>query len=209
MPIELWPAIIALILLSLAPGADTLIVMRNTSRGGLADGLITSLGICSALFMHALVSAAGVSVILLQSASLFSLLKLAGAAYLIWLGIGSLKQIRKSGQSLSASDTQPLTFSALRSFREGFLSNALNPKTVVFYMAFLPQFIDPAGNAISQSLTLAAIHFVIAMAWQSLIALMIHRARVWLTNPKVERVFHGLTGGLLVALGAGLIIHRA
>ena len=80
MMFDLWPAIIALTLLTMAPGADTLIIMRNTSRGGMLDGTVTSLGIGSGLFAHALVSAAGISVILLQSAMAFSALKLAGAA---------------------------------------------------------------------------------------------------------------------------------
>lgn len=172
------------------------------------DGTVTSLGICSGLFIHALVSAAGISVILLQSAFAFSLLKLAGAGYLIWLGLSSLKQAWRGTASLQAGHIEEHTFSTLTSFREGFLSNILNPKTVVFYMAFLPQFINPEGSAIVQSLSLAGLHFVIAMTWQTLISLMIHRAKEWLAKPSVNRAFNGVTGVLLVGLGAGLAITR-
>ncbi|MTI13860.1 LysE family translocator [Sansalvadorimonas verongulae] len=208
MPYELWPALVALTLLTMAPGADTLIIMRNTSRGGMIDGTITSLGICSGLFLHALVSAAGISVILLQSATAFSFLKLAGAGYLVWLGLGNLKQAWRGKASLIAGRVNDHSFSVWQSFREGFLSNVLNPKTVVFYMAFLPQFIDPQDSAVVQSLTLAGLHFVIAMIWQTLIAAMIHRARDWLAKPSVNRAFNGVTGALLVSLGAGLAITR-
>ena len=205
---EFWPAAIALTLLTMAPGADTLIVMRNTSRGGLIDGTLTSLGICSGLFIHALVSAAGISVILLQSAFAFSVLKLAGAGYLIWLGLSSMKEAWRGTASLQAGQVNEHIFSLLQSFREGFLSNILNPKTVVFYMAFLPQFINSEGSAIAQSLTLASLHFVIAMTWQTLISLMIHRAKEWLAKPSVNRAFHCVTGVLLVGLGAGLAFQR-
>ncbi|WP_281645811.1 LysE family translocator [Parendozoicomonas sp. Alg238-R29] len=205
---DLWPALIALVLLTMAPGADTLIVMRNTSRGGLADGTVTSLGICSGLFIHALVSAAGISVILLQSAVAFSFLKLAGAGYLIWLGFGSLKQAWRGKASLVTGQVKGHSFSASQSFREGFLSNILNPKTVIFYMAFLPQFINPEGSALIQSLTLAGLHFVIAMIWQTMISLMINRAKEWLAKPSVNQAFNGITGTLLVGLGAGLAIQK-
>ncbi|MGY0216097.1 LysE family translocator [Endozoicomonadaceae bacterium StTr2] len=206
MLFDLWPAIIALTLLTMAPGADTLIIMRNTSRGGMLDGTVTSFGICSGLFAHALVSAAGISVILLQSAMAFSALKLAGAAYLIWLGIGSLRQVFKGQGGLNIEASGKQTFNPVRSFREGLLSNVLNPKTVIFYMAFLPQFIDPEGSALVQSMVLAGLHFTIAMIWQTGLALMVNKARSWLARPSVNRGFNTITGGLLVSLGAGLAL---
>ncbi len=207
-PGDIWPALVALTVLTVMPGADTLIVIRNTSRGGFADGFITSLGICSGLFLHALVSAAGISVILLSSPLAFNLLKLAGSAYLIWLGWKSLEHIRH-GQVLVTGtahpDTQPNSFKLIQSAREGFLSNILNPKTVVFYMAFLPQFINPEHSALMQSIALAALHFCIAMLWSTAIALMINKARNWLARPLVNKVFHGVTGMLLVVLSIGLM----
>ena len=208
MLFDLWPAMIALTLLTMAPGADTLIVMRNTSRGGMLDGTVTSLGICSGLFAHALVSAAGISVILLQSAMAFSLLKLAGAGYLVWLGVGSLWQAWKGSNGLNIASANEHSFSATRSFREGLLSNVLNPKTVIFYMAFLPQFIDPTGSAIFQSMVLATVHFVIAMTWQSGLILMVDKAKSWLAKPSVNRGFNTMTGGLLVSLGVGLALEN-
>ncbi|MCV6609502.1 MAG: LysE family translocator, partial [Amphritea sp.] len=191
----------AITLLTMTPGADTMITIRNSARGGWQDGFVTSIGICSGLFLHATVSALGISVILLQSAYAFTLLKLAGAAYLIWLGGASLLALLKGQGAFSVPDTAVQTFSARRSLREGFLSNALNPKTALFYMAFLPQFINPEGSALMQSLFLAGLHFLIAMIWQSLLAAGVNKARHLLQRPRFSQVFNGLAGSVLVFLG--------
>ncbi|MEP0071621.1 MAG: LysE family transporter, partial [Marinomonas sp.] len=90
----------------------------------------------------------------------------------------------------------------------GILSNVLNPKPIIFYMAFLPQFIDPSYSALGQSLFMATLHFFIAMAWQTFLALMVHKARVWLARPKVAQVLDGLTGLLLVGFGVKLALSQ-
>jgi RhtB (resistance to homoserine/threonine) family protein len=201
----LWiPFLIAITALTIVPGVDTLLVMRNAARGGHKDGLLTSLGICLGLFIHATISAAGLSAILLGSAELFTLLKLAGAAYLIWLGLQSLRSaIKPKGIHLD----QPAAINnvpARKSLREGLLSNVLNPKPIIFYMAFLPQFIDPAYSPTQQALIMAGVHFVISMLWLGTLALMVDRARFWLQKPNVSRILNSVTGLLLVGFGAKL-----
>ncbi len=198
--------LIAITLLTLAPGVDTMVTIRNSARGGWKDGFATSTGICCGLFLHATVSALGISVILLQSANAFHLLKLIGAAYLIWLGLSSLRSIVRGGSVFRIPDTGEKAFVMARSLREGFLSNALNPKTALFYMAFLPQFIDPQGSALAQSLWLAAIHFIIAMLWQCTLALAVNSARNWLQNKAVSVGFNGISGLVLIYLGARLAL---
>ncbi|WP_428634975.1 LysE family translocator, partial [Sedimenticola sp.] len=94
--------------------------------------------------------------------------------------------------------------SAWTSLREGFLSNVLNPKTVVFYMAFLPQFIQPTDPALLKSLFLAGLHFLIANIWQLVLVLMVGRAAVWLSRPRVGRYFDSLTGSIMVFFGVRL-----
>jgi len=200
--------LVAITLLTLTPGVDTMLVIRNTARGGWRDGAISSFGICSGLFVHATISAVGISVILLQAAWAFSALKLAGAAYLVWLGLVSWrKALRREGfhvdNGMSASRVD---FSVKRSLREGFLSNVLNPKTAVFYMAFLPQFINPAHSALLQSLLLAGMHFIIAMIWQCLLALMVKQLKGWLQRPQVNQVFNGITGTVMVGLGVRVAV---
>lgn len=201
----LWlPFLVAITALTLTPGVDTLLVMRNAARGGNRDGLLTSLGICMGLFVHASISAAGLSVILLGSAHLFTALKLAGACYLIWLGIQSLHSAFQRGALQVEQPTIACSVPAITSLREGLLSNVLNPKPIIFYMAFLPQFIDPAHSAVAQSMMMAAVHFTIGMVWQGALVLMVGRARQWLQTPKVSKTMDSITGFLLVGFGIKL-----
>lgn len=195
--------LIAITLLTLTPGVDTMLVIRNTARGGWRDGAVSSFGICSGLFIHATISAVGISVILLQAAWAFNALKLAGAGYLVWLGIYSWRKVlrRQGFQIENGQIAGQNKFIVKRSLREGFLSNVLNPKTAVFYMAFLPQFINPAHSALLQSLLLAGLHFIIAMLWQCLLALMVKQLKGWLQRPGVSQVFDGVTGAVMIGLG--------
>lgn len=196
--------LLALLLLTLSPGVDTLLVLRNSARGGWRDGMLTTLGISSGLFVHATVSALGIAVILLQSAWAFSLLKLAGALYLIWLGLVSLRAMGGTSRSATGTPapTQPLR--VYRSLREGLLSNVLNPKPLVFYMAFLPQFIDPAGSALQQSWLMAAIHFGLSMLWLCTLALIADRIRQRARLPRLGRALNGASGLLLIMIGAAM-----
>jgi len=201
----------AVTLLTITPGVDTMLIIRNSARGGWWDGAVSSLGICSGLFIHALISALGISILLLQTAWAFLTLKTVGACYLIWLGGSSLwKVLANHGGGIRFAEpaVRGNTFSFLRSFREGFLSNVLNPKAILFYMAFLPQFIDPTQPAVSQSLLVASIHFTVAMCYQCLLASMVDRARGWLQHPKIGRIFDTLTGAVLVYIGARLALTR-
>lgn len=195
--------LVAITLLTITPGVDTMLVIRNTARGGWRDGAISSLGICSGLFIHATISAVGISVILLQAAWAYNILKLAGAVFLIWLGACNWRKVIKKETFTVATGAvlRRKDFIARRSFREGLFSNVLNPKTAIFYMAFLPQFINPDHSALAQSLFLAGLHFIIAMLWQCLLALMVRQLKGWLQRPRVSRMFDGVTGTVMIALG--------
>ncbi len=195
--------LVAITLLTITPGVDTMLIIRNSARGGWKDGAVSSFGICSGLIIHAGVSALGISVILMQTAWAFSALKLIGACYLIWLGISNWKSVLQKKQLIVKDNlsTGSNGFNCMQSFKEGFLSNVLNPKAVIFYMAFLPQFINPSKSALTQSLILAGIHFIIAMLWQCFLALSINKLKNWLQQPKVNRIFGGLTGSVMILLG--------
>ncbi|WP_297816753.1 LysE family translocator [uncultured Paraglaciecola sp.] len=198
--------LVAIALLTITPGIDTVLVIKNTSRSGGKDGVLTSLGICLGLFVHATFSAVGISAMLLQSAGLFLAMKWVGAAYLIWLGMGGLKAAIKGHAGIAIGDTDVRSFSVRRSLQEGFLSNVLNPKTAVFYLAFLPQFIDPQYSPFLQAMTMAGIHFMMAMIWQSGLAGAVSSAKRFFANPAALRWMEGITGSVLLCLGAKLIL---
>lgn len=210
IPVELlWAYLVAITLLTLTPGVDTLLVMRNTGRGGFGDGAVTSFGVCCGLFIHATLSALGISILLVETAWAFTALKWAGACYLIWLGIMSLRQAVARRQSVvavneSVSVTCRPPVPGRVSFREGILSNILNPKTALFYMALLPQFIDPSGSAFAQSMVLAALHFALAMVWQCVVAGLVLKSKELQVGQGVKRAVSGLTGGFFVAIGVKL-----
>ena len=118
-------------LMTMVPGADTFLVVRNSLRGGRRDGWLTVAGICTGLFVHALLSALGVSAVIAHSATAFLVLKVAGAGYLAWLGIQSLRRAVRGAAAQPADSVAAARVPALRCFREGLLTNLLNPKVIV------------------------------------------------------------------------------
>ena len=207
MPLDLWTFLIAITLLTMTPGADTMIVIRNTLRGGAKDGLVSSLGICLGLFVHATLSAIGISAILLYSATAFTVLKTVGALYLLWLGINSLKSFWNS-KGVHQKPVAQKPFRFLVSLQEGFLSNVLNPKAVIFYMAFLPQFISHDHSALAQSLFLALIHFIIATIWLGLLIYTIVSANSFITKKSVRQSLDAISGTVMIALGIRLFLEK-
>jgi len=197
--------IVAAALLTLSPGPDTMLVLRNTLRGGRGDGWRTTLGICSGLVVHATLSSAGLSVILVRSAAAFGVVKLLGAGYLVWLGVQSLRSAAAGAQLAQAS--APATATP-RPFREGMLTNVLNPKVAVFYLAFLPQFIAPGDPVLAKSLLLASIHIAMGLVWLSVISAAVDSAQRLVTSGSLRRWLDAVCGAVLVGLGVRLALAR-
>jgi len=199
-------------LLTLSPGADTMLVIRSVISRGPTAGLLTTAGICSGLFVHASLSAAGLSLILLKSAMAFEVLKTAGACYLLYLGFQSIRQLFQKGRPAtgpSGIDTAGNgRKSARRAFMEGMLNNILNPKPAVFYLALLPQFIGPDDPVFLKSLMLAGIHFVMGIVWLSAISLFLGKMRTFLANPRVHRWLEASSGVILIGLGIRLAMEK-
>lgn len=195
-------------LMTMSPGADTLLVVRNALRGGRRDGIATAIGICSGLYVHAMLSAFGLSVILMHSAAAFTALKFAGAAYLVWLGLQSLRSAARGLPTTLATATATPRVPASRSWREGFLTNLLNPKVIVFYLALLPQFIGADDPVFRKSLLLAAIHAVEGIAWFAIVSHLVDRSRRYFLKPLLRRWIDAACGTFLVALGVRLAMQR-
>ena len=192
------------LLLTLIPGADTALVTRNALALGLRGARWTILGIMSGCLLHATASALGLSAILATSARAYEAVKLAGAAYLVWIGIQSIR----GASAARAADVAPRVPRGGHPFMQGFLTNILNPKVALFYLTFLPQFIPTGAPVLRTSLLLAMIHNVLGFAWLSLYARFVDRLRVALTRPVVKAWLERVTGGALIALGARLAWDR-
>jgi RhtB (resistance to homoserine/threonine) family protein len=196
--------------LTLTPGPDTMLVVRNVLRGGRRDGVVTTLGICLGLFVHAVLSGVGVSVVLMHSTTAFFVVKVAGACYLVWLGIQSLSGAVAGGTDVAdASRSVPAAVvSPRRCFVEGMLGNLLNPKVAVFYVAFLPQFIGPTDAVLRKALLLAGIHYVEGVVWLVTVAMLVDRMRQFFIRSPVRRWLDGVCGTLLVGFGVRLALER-
>ena len=200
-------AIVALAM-TMAPGADTMLVVRNSLRGGRRDGYFTVAGICSGLYIHALLSALGISVILMHSASAFAIMKIAGAAYLVWLGFNSMRSAARGAQAQATAAVAMTRVTPVRCYREGLLTNVLNPKVIVFYLALLPQFIGPSDPVLLKSLLLTVIHFIEGILWLGFVAYIVDRSRQFFMKQNMRRWLDAICGTLLIGLGVRLAMEQ-
>jgi len=199
-------------LLTVLPGADMALVTRNVLALGRRRTMLTILGIGAGCLIHATASALGISAILATSATAYNVVKTAGAAYLVWLGVQSIRGSSEPRQLGSSAARQlgslAATSGRAAAFTQGFLTNVLNPKVAIFYLTFLPQFIAPGQPVLTRSLMLASIHIVMGLIWLTAYAWFIDRLGAVLTRPAVKAWLERVTGGLLVALGARLAWER-
>jgi RhtB (resistance to homoserine/threonine) family protein len=192
-------------LLTITPGADMAMVSRSVLAGGRRDGLATTLGILAGCLVWAIVSAAGVAAVLAASETAYDALRLAGAAYLVWLGVQSLVAAWR-GEQPNAEPERPGRRSS--PFRQGLLTNLFNPKIAIFYSTFLPQFIAPGDPALLISLLLAGVHIVFGLIWLSAYVWVLDRAVTAFKGSRLRRALDALTGTVLVVLGLRLAAER-
>ena len=200
-------------LLTITPGADTMLVIRNVMARGQRAGLLTTVGACGGLFVHATLSALGLSLILVRSATAFEVVKMVGAGYLIWLGVQSLRQASRGARmeivAVVDGGSRARPARGWRSLVEGLLSNVLNPKVAIFYLAFLPQFMSPGDWVFGKSMLLAGIHWVEGILWLSMVSLFLGRMRSSIVQPRVKRAIEAITGAVLIAFGVRLAMEKA
>lgn len=197
---------LAVLVLNATPGVDLLLTVSRTARGGARAGLMAALGIAAGCAVHALAVAFGLAALLAWSAGAFTVLKWAGAAYLVWLGLGMLREAwRGAAPSPAVAVAAVAAVSAAAEFRRGLLSNLLNPKVLLFMLAFLPQFVPASLAHKTPALLLLGALFVL----QSLLFLLLLvalTARLARTPAPagLGRCMQGLGGLLFFALAARL-----
>ncbi len=182
--------------LAVVPGPAVLYIVAQGVHGGRRAGVVSALGVASGGMVHIAAAVAGLSALLVASTEAFTAIKIAGAVYLVWLGIRTLLA---RDDRIGGRRPEP---TLARTYRQGLVVNVLNPKTALFFLAFLPQFVDPDGNARAQLAFLGAVFISIALTTDVIWALVsgtagavLRRSRLFL---QVQRY---VSGGIFVALG--------
>jgi threonine/homoserine/homoserine lactone efflux protein len=205
MPIQpelLLPFLLASVLVTVVPGADMALVTRQVLVGGPRLAYRTIAGNLTGLLVHGFALAVGLSALIVASATAYTTVKLAGAAYLIWLGVQTIRTTKRPPER--AVETP----APRHAYLQGLLSTVLNPKPALFFLTFLPQFVDRGRAVLPQTLTLAAIHVVVGLIWLTAYAHLVDRARAVITAPRVKGWLERTTGAVLIALGVRVAVER-
>lgn len=188
----------AMLLLNITPGPDMLYVIARSAGQGRAAGIASALGIGAGCFFHIFAVAFGLAGILRAVPLAYEIVRYAGAAYLIWLGVRMLLSRKAEGPVV----VRPA--SLRRIFAQGVVTNVLNPKVALFFLAFLPQFIDPNGSALRQIISLGLIFDLSGTVVNLIVAVAAGAAGAFLPSG-----FRFVTGGVFVALGLRLGLQKA
>jgi threonine/homoserine/homoserine lactone efflux protein len=203
---QLLPFIGVVVAVVVIPGPDMALVARNVFRHGRAAGYATSLGICTGILGWGAAAALGIATILAMSSVAFTILKFAGAAYLIYLGISTLRA--GDDVDIDRADGSP-TLPPRQAWLQGLLSALLNPKLGVFFLTLLPQFIAPGEPAALRALQLALVFDLIGLAWLLVYAAMLAAVGHALGRSGPRRFIRWLSGTVLVALGLRVAFERS
>lgn len=197
-------------LLAVTPGPGIFYVAARTLAGGRAEGVASSFGTGLGGMVHVLAGSLGVSAVVLASAELFTALKLIGAAYLVWIGFRTFQAARRDAVTVLASGTVVPPIGPRRAFREGVLVEALNPKTAAFFLAFVPQFVNPAAGSVAlQFMMLGFVSVALNTFADVVVAFAAGRIRDGATaRPALIRRLREGSGAAMIALGAGLALAK-
>jgi len=183
------------------PGQDTALTIRNTLLGDRRAGVATALGVSTGQAVWTLATSAGLAVVLMASAPLFLAIRLAGAAYLIYLGLRSIVHALARRDPTEAAGPRPVShFSPGGAFAQGFLSNLSNAKMVAFFISLLPPFAGPHPSFFLL-LALGLNFSLLTLAWLVGYAFAVERMGRWLRRSSIRRALDGILGAVLVALG--------
>ncbi|MBO2464110.1 LysE family translocator [Actinomadura violacea] len=198
---------LAALVLIMIPGPDQALITRSTLVGGRAAGLLTMLGGATGLAVHAGAAAVGLSALLLASAKAFTALKTVGAAYLLWMAVQTLRSAARSRREPEEAPARRARQRPASALRQGFLSNALNPKVALFFVTFLPQFLSvgsTASAAHQRTLLLSAVFALLYLGWFTLYVAAVDGFGRLLRRPRVKAAIERVTGVLLIAFAVRL-----
>lgn len=205
---SLVPFVIGSVLVTIVPGPDMALVTRQVLAYGQRVARATIAGNILGLVVHITIVAFGLSAVLLASAHVFNVIRLIGAAYLIYLGATAIRHARRPGATI---DVEPARVAKTRAiaFRQGLFSTVLNPKPALFLATYLPQFVNPKGNVTLQVFGLGAFHCVVGIVWLTTYAHLVGRLHMVLSRARVRAWLERTTGAVLIFFGIGLAVSRS
>lgn len=199
---DYWMFVVSSVLLNMTPGSDTIYILSRASVGGRQVGIVSAMGICTGILIHTVLAALGLSAILASSAALFNAVKIAGAVY---LGVMGIKAVISKEAMIAGKSSGEERMSVI--FRQGVLTNALNPKVALFFLALLPQFVVQ-GNTFGPVpfLLLGLTFFSTSTIWCIFLAYIASFASKLLTkNERVSMLANKLAGCVYIILGLNIL----
>ncbi|MGB0682451.1 MAG: LysE family translocator [Magnetovibrionaceae bacterium] len=206
---DLLAYVILVVVLVVSPGPNSLLLTKTVPLSGRGAGTANAIGFVTGFYVHGLLAFFGLSLILLRSAEWFLVLKLLGAAYLAWIGLSSLWQALKDDGKPGLAVKARRKRTIWMALSEGFLTNALNPKVALFYLAAFPQFIPAGEGGFVGAVLLVSIHAVIAGLWFAGIILFLDRLSASSRSGTVRRLIKGVTGAVFIGFAVKLATFRA
>ena len=203
-PLQILTFAIVSLLLVMSPGPNGLLIASTVPISGKRAGFANTAGFVIALYLHGALSIFGISVLLLNSAAAFLVVKSIGAIYLIWIGIKSLISAFKHNETVG--QVQPSAKKTVaKAFADGFLTNALNPKVSMFYVAAFPQFMPIGENAAMWAALLVVVHSVLAAIWFSSMVMLFNKLASTVKNLVMQRLLKITTGIVFIGFGYKLL----
>jgi threonine/homoserine/homoserine lactone efflux protein len=190
------------IVVIVTPGPDTALTIRNTFRGGRASGVATAAGVSTGQLVWAVTTSVGLVAVLLASEPLFRAVRLAGAAYLIWLGVQSLHAASRGGTPWAPTETGGRPLGSGAAFVQGIVNNLGNPKMAVFFASVLPQFTAPGQGMVPALALFGVVFSALTLAWLTVYAIVISTAGRVLHASGAQRAIEAVSGTVLIGLGA-------
>jgi threonine/homoserine/homoserine lactone efflux protein len=193
----------AALLVAITPGPGIFYVAARTLAAGRTEGLASSVGLGLGGLVHVFAGSVGISALVMASAQAFTALKIAGAVYLVWLGLNTWQEARV----VEPTEMEPT--SAHRAFREGIIVETLNPKTAAFFLGFIPQFVDPSANVAMQFIFFGFISVALNTSADLLVTFWASKARAGLARrPSLITRVRQASGAVMCGLGASLLVAR-
>ncbi|KZB72590.1 MULTISPECIES: LysE family translocator [Thalassospira] len=195
-------------LLVMSPGPNGVLVAKTVPTSGRLAGMANVAGFVTAFYLHGTLSILGISVILVQSAQAFMIVKFLGAAYLCWIGFKALRDAWRGVKTVGAVSPAKRKRTLINAYGEGFLTNALNPKTSMFYLAAFPQFIPVGEGAVTSAFMLVCLHGAINAVWFGAMVMLMARLTRLAGSGRFQRALKATTGAVFIAFGVKLAALR-